>query len=50
MEDPQFRAEAEKTRVELRWFGAARMKEVMERMESAPKSVKEDVRKLLNVQ
>lgn len=50
MEDAQFRAEAEKTRVELRWFGAARMKEVMERMEAAPKPVKEDVRKLLNVQ
>ena len=50
MNDPQFRAEAEKTRVELRWFGAARMKEVMERMEAAPKPVKDDVRKLLNVQ
>lgn len=50
MEDAQFRAEAEKTRVELRWFGAARMKDVMERMEAAPKPVKEDVRKLLNVQ
>ncbi len=50
MDDPQFRAEAEKTRVELRWFGAARMKEVMERMEAAPKPVKDDVRKLLNVQ
>lgn len=50
MADPQFRAEAEKSRVELRWFGAARMKEVMERMESAPKTVKDDVGKLLNVQ
>jgi tripartite-type tricarboxylate transporter receptor subunit TctC len=50
MNDQQFRAEAEKTRVELRWFGAARMKEVMERMEAAPKPVKDDVRKLLNVQ
>lgn len=50
MNDPQFRAEAEKTRVELRWFGAARMKEVMEQMEAAPKPVKEDVRKLLNAQ
>lgn len=49
MDDPQFRAEAEKSRVELRWFGAARMKEVMERMEAAPNAVKEDVRKLLNV-
>lgn len=50
MNDPQFRAEAEKTRVELRWFAASRMKEVMERMEAAPKAVKDDVRKLLNVQ
>ncbi len=50
MDDPQFRSEAEKTRVELRWFGAARMKEVMERMEAAPKAVKEDVRKLLSAQ
>jgi tripartite-type tricarboxylate transporter receptor subunit TctC len=49
MSDPQFRADAEKSRVELRWFGAARMKEVMERMEAAPKAVKEDVSKLLNV-
>lgn len=49
MDDPQFRAEAEKTRVELRWFGAAKMKQVMERMQAAPKAVKEDVRKLLNV-
>jgi tripartite-type tricarboxylate transporter receptor subunit TctC len=49
MNDAQFRAEAEKTRVELRWFGAARMKEVMERMEAAPQPVKDDVRKLLNV-
>ena len=49
MTDPQFVADAEKTRVELRWFGADRMKEVMERMESAPKAVKDDVRKLLNV-
>ncbi|MDP2354920.1 MAG: tripartite tricarboxylate transporter substrate-binding protein [Beijerinckiaceae bacterium] len=49
MNDPQFRAEAEKTRVELRWFDAARMKDVMERMEAAPIAVKEDVRKLLNV-
>lgn len=47
MTDPQFVEEATKTRVELRWFGADRMKEVMERMEAAPKNVKEDVRKLL---
>lgn len=49
MNDSQFRADAEKLRVELRWFGAGRMKEVMERMEAAPKAVKDDVRKLLNV-
>ena len=49
MDDPQFRADAEKMRVELRWFGAAKMKQVMERMEAAPKAVKDDVRKLLNV-
>lgn len=48
MNDLQFLAEAEKTRVELRWFGAARMKEVMERMETAPQPVKDDVRKLLD--
>jgi tripartite-type tricarboxylate transporter receptor subunit TctC len=50
MTDPQFLADAEKLRVELRWFGADRMKDVMERMEAAPKAVKDDVRKLLNVQ
>lgn len=50
MDDPQFRSESQKTGVELRWFGAARMKEVMERMEAAPQPVKADVRKLLNVQ
>jgi tripartite-type tricarboxylate transporter receptor subunit TctC len=48
MDDPQFRTESQKTGVELRWFGAARMKEVMERMEAAPQPVKDDVRKLLN--
>lgn len=50
MTDPQFVADAEKTRVELRWFDAAKMKDVMERMEAAPKAVKDDVRKLLNAQ
>jgi len=49
MADPQFLADATKSRVELRWFGAARMKEVMERMMAAPQAVKDDVRKLLNV-
>jgi hypothetical protein len=50
MDDPQFRTESQKTGVELRWFGAARMKEVMQRMEAAPQPVKDDVRKLLNAQ
>ena len=49
MNDSQFRADAQKLRVELRWFGATRMKEVMEQMEAAPKSVKDQVRKLLEV-
>lgn len=49
MNDPVFQAEAKKTNVELRWFGAARMKAVMENMEGAPEDVKDDVRALLNV-
>jgi tripartite-type tricarboxylate transporter receptor subunit TctC len=47
MTDPQFMADAAKAGVELRWFGAQRMRQVMERMEAAPDNVKNDVSKLL---
>jgi tripartite-type tricarboxylate transporter receptor subunit TctC len=50
MKDPQFIAEAEKTKIESRWFGASRMKEVMLKMEQAPVSVKERVRAILDQQ
>ena len=49
MNDAEFRAEAKKMNVELRWFDAARMKAVMERMEATPEPIKEEVRQLLNV-
>lgn len=50
MKDPQFIAEAEKTKIESRWFGASRMKEVMLKMEQAPPSVKARVRAILDQQ
>lgn len=50
MSDPQMQADAAKSGVELRWFGSARMKDEMQKMESAPASVKSDVRRILNVQ
>lgn len=49
MNDAEFRAEAKMMNVELRWFDAARMKAVMERMEATPEPIKEEVRQLLNV-
>ncbi len=50
MRDPQFQAEAEKTSVETRWFGGARMREVMLQMEQAPAGVKQRVRAILDQQ
>jgi hypothetical protein len=49
MVDPQFVAEADKTGVEHRWFESARMKAVMQQMESAPEDVKMRVRQMLDV-
>jgi tripartite-type tricarboxylate transporter receptor subunit TctC len=50
MSDPQMLADAEKSGVELRWFGSSRMKDEMLKMESAPASVKSNVRRILNPQ
>ena len=50
MRDSQFLAEAEKTNVETRWFDAARMRDVMMKMESAPAPIKERVRTILDQQ
>lgn len=49
MNDPGFRAEADKAKVELRWFDAAKMKSVIAKMEATPEPVKDEVRTLLNV-
>jgi tripartite-type tricarboxylate transporter receptor subunit TctC len=50
MRDRQFLAEAEKTNVEMRWFDATRMRDVMMKMETAPAPIKARVRTILDQQ
>ena len=49
MEDPDFKADAAKLRIETRWFGPERIRELMKAMEDAPEPVKADVRKILGI-
>ena len=49
MNDPELQAEAARIKIETRWFGAERMRELMQAMEDAPEAVKNDVRKLLGI-
>ena len=49
MKDPELLADAEKLRIETRWFGPERIRELMLAMENAPEAVKSDVRRLLNM-
>jgi tripartite-type tricarboxylate transporter receptor subunit TctC len=50
MQDPEFLTEAKKLNLETRWFGAARMADVMGRIDSVDEAVKATVRTLLNIQ
>lgn len=47
MQDPAFKAEAEKVSVETRWFGPDRMAEVIKAMTATPEAVKARARELL---
>ncbi|MDB5650776.1 MAG: tripartite tricarboxylate transporter family receptor [Hyphomicrobiales bacterium] len=49
MADPEFLVDAERMKIDTRWFGPARMTEVMQQMEAAPEPVKARVRKMLNI-
>jgi tripartite-type tricarboxylate transporter receptor subunit TctC len=49
MKDPEFLADAEKMKIDTRWFGPARMTEVLAQMNAAPEPVKARVRKMLNI-
>lgn len=50
MEDPEYAAEAEKLRLDRRWFGPDRMNEIMREMDSASPPVKARLRKILNIE
>lgn len=50
MEDPEYIAEAEKLRLDRRWFGPQRMNEIMREMDSASPPVKARLRKILNIE
>ena len=49
MADPQFQQEASNINLELRWFNASRMKDVMIKMAAAPAKVKAAVRDVLGM-
>lgn len=50
MGDPEFLADAEKMRIDTRWFGPERMTEVVAQMDAAPEPVKARVRKILAIE
>ncbi|MBX9759964.1 MAG: hypothetical protein K2Y29_14395 [Beijerinckiaceae bacterium] len=50
MEDPEYIAEAEKLRLDRRWFGPERMNEIMREMDNASPPVKARLRKILNIE
>jgi tripartite-type tricarboxylate transporter receptor subunit TctC len=49
MEDPELVAEMDKRNLERRWFGHARMTEILSRMKDAPASAQDRIRKILGI-
>lgn len=49
MKDPDYLADAQRMKIDTRWFGPERMSEVMAQMDAAPEPVKARVRKILNI-
>jgi tripartite-type tricarboxylate transporter receptor subunit TctC len=50
MEDPEYIADAERMKIDRRWYGPDRITAVLQRMTAAPEDVKNRVRKVLNVE
>jgi tripartite-type tricarboxylate transporter receptor subunit TctC len=49
MNDPAYLADAQRLKLETRWFGPERMDGIMAQMDQAPEPVKAKVRKMLNI-
>ena len=49
MKDPDYLADAQRLKIETRWFGPDRMDRIMAQMNEAPEPVKAQVRKMLNI-
>ena len=50
MVDPEFLAEAAQMKLDNRWFGPARMEEVLRQIDTAAEPTKARVRKILNIE